>query len=67
MKVLKIKVVGEVKARGDFGNISNIPQKTYDAYIDGVVRLQGTIRLWTLFLKNFQEAIEEKKIEIIEE
>ncbi len=67
MKIIKVKVVGEVKAKDDFGYIMNIPPKTYDAVIDGVVRLQGPVRLWTLFLKNFQEAVEEKKIEILEE
>lgn len=64
---MKVKVIGEIQGKSEYGYIGKIPRGFYEVTIDGLVFLKGVINKWTLFMKNFQQAIQEKTIKIIEE
>ena len=64
---MKVKVIGEIQGKNEYGYIGNIPRGIYEVNTDGLVFLKGVVNKWTLFMKNFQQAIQEKTVEIIEE
>ena len=64
---MKVRVIGEIEAKNDYGKFHEIPRGIYNVSLNGVVFLNNLSNRWTLFLTNFQNAIKNQTIQIIEE